>query len=233
MSTADPLQPLLSRGTIAELAEEATARIARVHRRPAALRKPGIIASESALRGARLSTLIDGHEADSSTEPQGEFGRSVSVYSLLAPDRVGQTGRTMLRASAQVMARMDVLAGGGGTPATPEAAQRLRTLGTVISNPNVSGAIAAQVVHAEIAAHQIFGERSGLIGRAASRVMAVASGFDPSGIAVPEVYLHRNRDQYRELLREWGSGGVVEVVEFFLRAWIAGAEEGDSIVKAA
>lgn len=236
MSAADPLTPLYSLGSISSLASDATARIARVHRRPAALRKTAVIASESALRGARLSTLIDGHVADPTTEPDGDFGRSVSVYSLLAPEKVAQASATLLRAPAQVAARMDVLAGGRGVPVTADGAERLRTLGAVISHSKVSGVLATQVVHAEIAAHRIFGDRSELIARAMSRLMAVASGFDPSGIAVPEVHLHRHRARYREVLDQWtdaGNSGVTEAIEFLVQAWIAGADEGDSIVLAA
>lgn len=233
MATADPLAPLLDHGEVAGLAAEATARIARVHRRPAALRKSAVIASESALRGARLSTLIEGAPAEATPEPAGTFGRAVSMYSLLAPPGVSQVTATLLRAPAQVAARLDVLAGGNGVPATAEGAARLRTLATVLTHPGVSGVLATQVVHAEISAHRIFGDRSGLIGRVMGRIMAAASGFDPSGIAVPEVHLNRHRADYRQAIDGWATGAVVEALEFLLRSWIAGAEEGDSIVRAA
>lgn len=239
MNQSDPLAALAARGRIAALAEQARADLAAVHRRPAVLRKPAIIAGEAAVRGARLSALIDGHPlVDSATREvaaDSPLAHALSAYSLVAPSPVvDRSVATWLRAPAQLLAQLDVRAGGRGRPVTADGAHRLRTLGAVILAPGIDGTVATQVVHGEIAGHGIFGPRSGLVARVAARVSAVASGFDPAGLAVPEVFYSRHRARYEQMLAAFGDGdGVVDAVEFFLEAWIAGAAEGAAIVEAA
>lgn len=235
MSATDPLSPLLALGEVAVLAERATAAIARVHRRPAALRKPELIVGESVLRGARTSTLIDGHPAPVDKEPAGAFGAAVSVYGLLAPGVIQDNAAVFRRSPANVVARMDVAAGGPGVPTSEDGPQRLQALARLLGDDRVNAAVLPQVVHAEIVARELFGERSGLIGRAASRLVAVATGVDPRGLAVPEIYLNRHRAEYREALAGWSrdTEGMRAALEFLLRAWIQGAAEADAIVQAA
>lgn len=244
MDKSDPLAPLAARGHIAGTAAEARREIAAVHRKPAVLRKPAIVSGESAVRGAKLSVLIDGHPDPTRAaggagadgmDPASPLARAVSAYGMLAPAPViDQTVATWLRAPGQVLSQLDVRAGGSGRPVSQEGAARLRTLLPVVLAPGVDGAVAAQVVHGEIAGHGIFGPRSGLIARVASRVTAVASGFDPAGLAVPEVHLHRHASAYRDALARFGDpDAVVDAVEFLLAAWVAGAKEARAIVEAA
>lgn len=236
MNDANPLSSLSRRGNIATLAAAARDELAAVHRKPPVLRKPAIVSGESAVRGARLSVLIDGHgDTDGGEGPASPMARAVSVYGLLAPaPTIDRTVATWLRAPGQVLAQFDVRAGGEGCPVSATAAERLGTLLSVVHAPGVDGAIAAQVVHGEIAGHQLFGPRSGIIARAASRLEAVASGFDPAGLAVPEVYYNRYRSEYRDALVAFGDAdGVVEAVEFLLRAWRAGVDEARTIVETA
>ena len=89
-----------------------------------------------------------------------------------------------------------------------------------------------QVVHAEILAHELFGNRSGLVARAAGRLAAVTTGLDPRGLAVPETYLLRHRDEYLAAARAWAQGSAGEFLELSLRSWIAGAEEAEAIARA-
>lgn len=236
----DPLAALRDRGAIDELARKARERINAVHRRPPVLRKGEIIRGESALRGARLSVLIDGHaerHAVADTEAVAAdtpLGHAVSVYSLLAPPVIDATVATFLRAPAQALARLDVLAGGEGVPLSAEGARRIQTLKAVITSPAADPVLLPAIVHGEIAAHAIFGERSGVVARAASRIAAVASGLDAAGLAVPEIRHHRHVREYREAVAGFGrADGVVAAVEVFLRGWVDGAEEGASIVAAA
>lgn len=235
MPAAAPLSPLLVLGEVATLAQEAAAAIAQVHRRPAALRKPQLLVGESVLRGARTSTLIDGHPAPVDQEPTGALGAAVSVYGLLAPGQIQDSARVFRRSPAHIAARMDVAAGGTGVAEDAEAPRRLRALGALLSEGQVNAAVLTQVVHAEIAARRLFGPRSGLIGRACSRLAAVATGFDPRGLAVPELHLNRHRQEYETALAGWtrDEEGVRVALEFLLRAWLRGAEEAEAIVRAA
>lgn len=223
MKSHDPLSPYLELPGVAPLVDRATASIARAHRRPAALRRADIIVGESVLRGARLSSLIDDTEVEA----------YISPYALLSPETSAETARTMLRAPLQVLARLDVAAGGTGVPRGDQGPARLQALARLITHSGVDGMVLAQVVHAEIAGRQLFGVRSGVVGRVASRCVAVATGVDPLGIAVPETYYHRHRADYAAALGAWTHGGQAETLEFLLRAWEAGGKEADGIAQAA
>ncbi len=233
MASDDLLLPLLSLGKVAPLADAATRAIAAVHRRPVSLRRPEVTGSESVLRGARTSTLLDGAPPTRDPQPTGALGRAISVYGLLAPDRLEASARTFRRAPLQVLARMDTLAGGTGIPAVEDGAERMRVLAKVVSS-GAHAALLPQVVHGEVLAHRLFGPNSGLVARAASRLAAVTTGFDPRGLAVPEPWLNRHRSGYEAAVAGFAGGpeGVGEFLEFTLRSWIAGAEEAESIAEA-
>lgn len=238
MSSSDPLAPLLDLGEVNDLASRAQDVVSAAHRRPAALRKPDLLVAESVLRGARLSTLIEGHPAPVDREPEGLFANVVSVHSQLSPGSIQANAATLRRSPANVLARMDVAAGGDGRPVGPAAAERVRMIAKLLdanSPARPHAVLLPQVIHAEIAAHELFGPRSGVIARATSRLVAVATGFDPRGLAVPEVHYNRHRREYGEVLAGWSSGseGVCACLEFLLAGWIAGAAEAEAIIKAA
>lgn len=216
---------LRSLGRVDALARQAAGDIAAVHRCPVNLRRYQVTSAESVLRGARSTLLIDALPPASSALELREVGG----YALLAPSHIEATARTWARAPLQVIARLDVLFGGTGVP-RPGASERLRTLGAVA----VAGgddALIPQVVHAEIAAREMFGPRSGAVARVAARVAAVSGGFDPRGLAVPEPYLYRHRRAYREAIGGYAASeeGVSQLLELLLRAWIDGAREAESI----
>ncbi|MDO5668495.1 MAG: hypothetical protein Q4G50_00670 [Corynebacterium sp.] len=230
MSAADPLQPLLALGDVASLADSARRAVAAVHRRPVSLRRAEVTGSESVLRGARTSALIDDPTIRLTDPAEGALGASISVSSMLAPDSLQSSARVFGRAPLQILARMSVSAGGGGRPeGSPERLQRLAAL---VSGGVAHDVLLPQVVHAEILGHRLFGERSGLISRAAGRLAAVSSGFDPRGLAVPEPYLLRHRAAYVAAAEAWAEGSAVEFLELSLRSWIAGAEEAEAIARA-
>lgn len=229
MFTGDPLQPLLTSGQVSALAEEASAAIAAVHRRPVSLRRADVTGSESVLRGARTSALLD----DPSLRlADGLPSAVLGPAGLLAPDVLETSARTFGRAPLQILARMSVLAGSDGIPVGEGAGPRLQRLAGLIGAPGVNGVLLPQVVHAELLAHGVFGEQSGVIARAAARLSAVATGFDPRGLAVPEPHLLRHRELYRETLEAWAQGEAEPFLELALRAWIAGAAEAEAIAAA-
>ena len=208
MSFAHPLDALTTVAGVADAEQHASAAIAAVHRRPVNLRRSEITSSESAVRGARLSALLSGGSEDA----------EVSAYSLLAPAQLQATARTFQRTPLQVLARLDVLLGGSGTPLS--GAPRLSTLAQLIVGPaHPRAGLLPVFVHMELEAGEFFGPRSGSIARVASRVTAVMTGFDPRGLAVPETYLHRHQEDPKDPV-------------FLLRAWEAGAEEAEGIARA-
>ena len=88
------------------------------------------------------------------------------------------------------------------------------------------------VVHAEIAAGEFFGPRSGLVARVASRLAAVHTGFDPRGFAVPEVYYTRHRADYAAAVGNYRTA-LADALLTHLAAWTAGGKEADAIARAA
>lgn len=229
MSAVDPLQPLLQLGDVASLATAAVAAVAVVHRRPVSLRRADVTGAESVLRGARASALIEDPSACDRSEPVGVLGASMSISTMLAPDSLQSSARVFSRAPLQVLSRMSMLSGGSGRP--EDAPDRLQRLARLISE-GAHDVLLPQVVHAELLTHEPFGERSGLIARAAARLSAVTSGLDPRGLAVPEPYLLRHRDDYFAAAEAWRQGSAVEFLELSLRSWIAGAEEAEAIARA-
>lgn len=200
-----------------ELFRSARAAIDAVHRRPVSLRKWQLTSSEGVLRGAKISALIDA----TSPEP------AISTYSLLAPDSVSTSAQTFLRSPMQILARMDVLAGGDGKPtASVSALQQLATI--VVSQP----VELPLLVHGVVAHYGCFGPRSGLIARASSRLAAVATGFDPRGLTVPETYLNRHRAEYLSAVANFLADPAA-LYDLQLRAFRAGAEEAEAIAKLA
>ncbi|STC69446.1 hypothetical protein [Corynebacterium pilosum] len=226
MPAHSPLSPYLELGEVSSLVDEATSTIARAHRRPAALRRADVIVSESVLRGAKLSALLDGVE----------IAQHVSPYAVLSPETSEATARTFRRAPAQVFARLDVAAGGPGYSLLDEGPARLQALARLVGSADDDGLVLAAVMHLEILGRQLFGPRSGVVARVAARCALLGSGVDPLGIAVPETYLHRHKADYAAVAQGWATGeeaAVTAGLEFMLRAFAAGGVEADGIAAAA
>lgn len=236
MSENDALSPLFRLPGVKESAEKAAAAIARAHRRPAGLRKFEVISAESLMRGARASVALDGHAIPPHPGPEdmkeGPLASAVSVYSVAAPELLDATVRSFARAPLQVLARLDVAAGGTGIPAGESA--RLQRLGRLIAQGGgpAFDLLLPSVVHAEIAAGEFFGPRSGLVARVASRLAAVHTGFDPRGFAVPEVYYTRHRADYAAAVGNYRTA-LADALLTHLAAWTAGGKEADAIARAA
>lgn len=240
MSVQDPFGLLLGDLELARAVKSTREAIARVHRRPTVLRRADVVSSESLVRGARASLAIDGTSTNrllddlADVDNQSPFACMMSAYSLLAPGKQVETVRTFLRAPMQVLARIDVAMGGEGFPvAAPGRVQQLAEL--IVKRPSGEGydSVMPAVLHGEIAAGAIFGERSRTLGRLAARIAAVATGFDPQGICVPETYMNRHRARYEDQLAGYQSGDQVGFIRFQLDAWKVGAKEADGIARAA
>ena len=207
--------------------------LAAVHRRPVNLRRPEITGAEGVLRGARAGAMIDGAgvvRGDRGEESE-VLARHIDVYSVLAPEFVQGTARVFLRSPLQVLARMDVLAGGTGRP--ERAVGELSVLAATVT----SGAdpdLLPGIVHGQLLSTSAFGARTGVVARAASRLAAVAGGFDPRGLAVPEPWLNRHRAEYLAAGESFGSGagGVGRFLVLHMRSYQAGAEEAEGIAAA-
>ncbi|WP_368921151.1 oxidoreductase [Corynebacterium striatum] len=237
MAENDPLAPLFALPGVENAAAQAVQKISRAHRRPAGLRKFDVISAESAMRGARAAVFVEGLNISPNLQPEdaadGPLANAISAYSVLAPEVQSTTVRTFARSPLQVLARLDVAAGGTGIPAA-SGATRVQALARLISSGSgmIFDRLLPVVLHAELAAYDVFGSRSHLIGMVAARIAAIHSGFDPRGFAVPETYYNRHRDEYWEAISAYPEQPG-KTLEFLLKAWAAGGEEADGIARSA
>jgi len=244
----DLLAPLLDLPGVAEAAERSREALAKAHRHRTNLRNWPVTAAESAVRGARSSSALDGGAVQldgTGAEPNDPV--------LAGALRVGQAlegGNTPLvgawqRAPLQVLARLHALAAAdlvdgqslGRPRQDPEVTARLDLVTRLVTGASSAPApVLAAVAHGELLTLAAFGSGDGIVARAVSRLVTIATGLDPHGLGVPEVYWLRRADEYRSAARGFASGSPEQVGEWLLmccRALEDGAREALSIAEAA
>lgn len=241
----DPLAPLLGFPDVADAAEAARIALGKAHRHRTNLRNWPATAAESAVRGARSSSALEGG---------GVALDDLAGDPLLAGAlRVGQAiegGATPLvgvwqRAPLQALARVHALAAAdlvgddqlGRPRQQPETATRLELLSRMMTGgSSVPAPVLAGVAHGELLTLAPFGSADGVVARAVSRLVSIASGLDPHGLGVPEVYWLRRAEEYRTAAAGFASGtpdGVGTWLLMCCRALEDGAREALSIAEAA
>jgi hypothetical protein len=155
-----------------------------VLRQPDVRRRAGRIAAAALAEGAQASAVLEGAgEAPDDPLRQGAL-RVTGAVPELAP--------TWTRAPLQVLARLHLLAAADlapaqalGRPVDAAAAGRLQEMtADLVSGPPAPALVVAAMVHATVA--ESFAPAGGLVGRAAERVVLVATGLDPQAMLVPE-----------------------------------------------
>jgi len=243
----DLLAPLLDLPGVAEAAEAAGGALGRAHRHRTNLRNWPVTAAESAVRGARCSSALDG----GGVQLQGEAAGADDPV-LAGALRVGQAlegGATALvgvwqRAPLQALARLHTLAAAdlvaetelGRPRPLPEVVARLDLMTRLVSGASaVPAAVLAAVAHGELMTLAAFGSADGVVARAVSRLVTVATGLDPHGLGVPEVYWMRRADSYRASAAAFATGqpdGVADWIVMCCQALEDGAREAISIAEA-
>ncbi|MDO5030808.1 MAG: hypothetical protein Q4E11_09570 [Corynebacterium sp.] len=244
LDPSDPLAPLWQLDGVAHAADVASKAIQAVHRHKANLRKHNVTGSESVLRGARASAWLEGGEPalpDDGNVTDPVLAAALRVADAISPETIGETTRVWQRAPQQVLAKFALNASpAGATEDGSEARmkagrpvgddklssamkeQRLHILGDFITGRTaVHAGVLSAVVHGELLTMRPFEHHNGIIARAASRLTTVATGLDPRGLAVPEVYWTRHRNEYFEAAEGFASGSPEG-----LRAWILMHLEG-------
>ena len=242
------MAPLLGLPGVADAAEAARDALARAHRHRTNLRNWPVTAAESAIRGARSSSALDGGAVQldaSGAEPNDPV--------LAGALRVGQAlegGSTALvgvwqRAPLQALARLHALAAAdlvdeealGRPRSVPEVTARLDLVTRLVTGASSAPApVLAAVVHGELQALAPFGSADGVIARGVSRLVTIASGLDPHGLGVPEVYWLRRAEEYRTAAAGFATGtseGLEAWLMMCCRALEDGAREAVSIAEAA
>jgi len=224
-------------------------------------RRSAEVSTESALRGARASAVLDGaavtldelRTTDSPSDP-------VVQGSLRVSAELGSLTETWRNAPRQALARLHVLAaadavdsadlgrprsadaavqdvlGLGEPPSPSDVAARLDALSGLLTSPTKAPAlVVAAIVHGELLTLRPFGWGDGLVARAAQRLTLVSRGLDPKSLVAPEVGHLELEDKYGSALRDYASGsseGVARWIAHCSSAVAAAARDSQAICEA-
>jgi hypothetical protein len=246
--SADPLAPLIKLPGVAAASDQARDALGRAHRHRANLRSWPVTAAEAALRAARASSVLDGGPL----QPERQMANPKTADPVLAGAlRVAQAlegGETNLvgvwhRAPLQALARLHMLAAAGqvdenrlGRPrADADVGPRLTVLAEVVGGATAAPApVVAAVAHGELLTLAPFGSADGVVARAVSRLVTIASGLDPHGLGVPELTWMRRAVDYRDAARGFAAGtpeGMATWLVLCCRAMQDGGRQALSIAE--
>jgi hypothetical protein len=242
----DPLAPLAELPEVAQASEEAREALGRAHRHRTNLRGWPATAAEAALRAARASSVLDGGSLQLSENGQADpvLAGALRVCEALEGGATSLVG-VWQRAPLQAIARLHALAAAdladdehlGRPRAEGDIGRRLELLADIVTGGTmVPAPVLAGVVHGELLTLAPFGTADGVVARAVSRLVTIASGLDPHGLGVPEVYWMRHSGDYRAAARGFSSGtpdGLAAWLVLSCRGLHAGAREALSIAAAA
>lgn len=210
-------------------------------------RRSADVSAESALRGAWASAWLAGAQVSLDDVRSGaHVGQPLVQGALRCQAAIASLVDVWPRAPRQALARLHVLAGADlvpelvpdrdslGRPA-PSAAGRLDMLASVLAQTRIPAVLVAAVVHGEVLALDAFPPVSGLVARAAARLVLVDRGLDPKSLVVLEAGHKELGDQYPQALdayREGTAEGLASWLRHCAAATIAGAREAIAISEA-
>jgi hypothetical protein len=232
---------------VAAASDQARDALGRVHRHRANLRRWPVTAAEAALRAARASAVLDGglkldEQLDVSATSDPVFAGALRVAQALEGGETTLVG-VWQRAPLQALARLHMLAAAdrvdesrlGRPRADADVGPRLELLGKIATGGTRAPApVIAAVAHGELLTLAPFGSADGVVARAVSRLVTIATGLDPHGLGVPEVSWMRRAAEYREAARGFAAGtpdGMAAWMLLCCRAMRTGAQEALSIAE--
>ena len=246
--TSDPLAPLMELPGVAAASDQAREALGRAHRHRANLRRWPVTAAEAALRSARASAVLDGggrkldDQLDVSVMEDPVFAGAMRVAQALEGGETNLVG-VWQRAPLQALARLHMLAAAdrvdesrlGRPRADADVGPRLELLTEIVTGGTKAPApVIAAVAHGELLTLAPFGTADGVVARAVSRLVTIATGLDPHGLGVPEVEWMRRAADYRDAARGFAQGtpeGMTAWLVLSCRAMRVGAQEALSIAE--
>ncbi|MCV7171984.1 oxidoreductase, partial [Mycobacterium manitobense] len=172
--------------------------------------------AEAAVRAARASAVLDGGalQIAEDGEPDPVLAGALRVSEALEGGATTLVG-VWQRAPLQALARLHSLAAAdltddehlGRPRADPDVGLRLELLaGLLTGGSRVPAPVLAAVAHGELLTLAPFGSADGVVARGVARLVTIATGLDPHGLGVPEVYWMRRSGDYRAAARGFASG---------------------------
>ncbi|MGV9372400.1 oxidoreductase [Micromonospora tulbaghiae] len=246
--TTDPLAPLLALADVALAVERARERVDLAHRHRALRRQGGQVAAEVSLRSAVASAALEGRVHDREEVRAGTVTDPVLQGALRVAGALPGLSDLWPKAPRQVMARLHVLAARdvvteeelGRPVADPVVAARLDGLAALVAGgTKVPPLVLAAVVHGELLNLRPFPGPSGVVARAAARLVLISTGFDPRGLVAVDVG-HREREpEYVGAAGAFATGtpdGLRSWLRHYMSAVEVGADQitliGDEILAA-
>ncbi|MGK5441833.1 oxidoreductase [Micromonospora sp. URMC 105] len=246
--TTDPLAPLLALADIAPAAERARERVDEALRHRALRRHGGQVAAEVSLRSAVASAALEGYAHERETVRAGTVTEPVLQGALRVAGALPGLTDLWPKAPRQALAKLHVLAARNvvsedelGRPVTdPVVGARLDGLaGLIAGGTKVPPLVLAAVVHGELLNLRPFAGPSGVVARAAARLVLMSSGFDPRGLVAVDVG-HREREpEYVGSAGAFATGtpdGLRSWLRHYMSAVEVGAEQlsviGDEVLAA-
>lgn len=232
--TTDPLAPLLALADIASAVERTRERVDQAHRHRALRRHGGQVAAEVSLRSAVASAALEGCPHDQEEVRAGTVTDPVLQGALRVAGALPGLSELWPKAPRQALARLHVLAARdvvaeaelGRPVADPVVAARLDGLaGLVVGGTKVPPLVLAAVVHGELLNLRSFAGPSGLVARAAARLVLISTGFDPRGLVAVDV---GHRDREPEYVGAAGAfaTGTPDGLRSWLRHYMSAVEVG-------
>lgn len=243
--TSHPLAPLVELPGVAAAGDEAREALGRAHRHRTNLRGWPASAAEAAFRAARASSVLEGGPLSmpDGGDPDPVLAGALRVSQALEGGATALVG-VWQKAPMQALARLHMLAAAdlvdqdrlGRPRADKDVAARLELMVDLVTGKSdVPATVLAAVAHGELLTLAPFGTADGLVARGVSRLVTIASGLDPHGLGVPELYWMRHSGDYRAAARGFASGAPDGLAAWLLlssRALHAGAGEALSIAQA-
>ncbi|MEV3990054.1 oxidoreductase [Streptomyces sp. NPDC049837] len=263
---ADPLVALGTLPGVPDVVDSVRKAVDRVYGHRVMRRRSNEVTSEAALRGARASAALSGADwALEEVRRRTDFGGDEEARTVGAALRLGAEAGQLLsiwrQSPMRVLARLHLVAAGeAGTadsvgrprrdgepvdeplidaplPGADEVAGRLEGLSDlIIAGTSAPALVTAAVVHGELLALRPFTSYSGLVARAAERIVLIGSGLDPKAICPAEVgHAEQGRAAYVAAFEGYLSGtpeGMAGWIAHCGRAVELGVRESTAVCEA-
>lgn len=235
-----PLLPLARRPEVSDAVQSARTAVDRLLRHRVLRQRSGEVIAESALRGARASAALEGVDW-SLAEIRGVHGAPTGSDAALVHGalrvsaEIAALAAVWRRAPLQALARLHLLAAADVAPAEElgrptSATPRLAALAELASSPaGVPAVVEAAIVHGELLALEPFRWGTGLVARAAQRLVLGSRGLDPSSLVAADVGHAAMRAEYLAAglaYRSGSPGAVAGWVVHCARAVEVAAQDG-------
>lgn len=240
---ADPLSPLLELPGVSEAVTTSRQAVDALLGHRVLRRRSADVSAESLLRGAWASATLAGSPATLAEVRAGTAQDPVLQGALRVSAALAGLAGVWSSAHRQVLARLHALAALGLAPEPElgrprpdrEVAHRLDVLAEVLARTSAPAVLIAAVVQAELLSLDAFAPSSGVVARAAARLVLIERGLDPKSLVALEVGQLELRDELEQALSDYAGGtpdAVARWIAVCAEAVALGARESLAICEA-